>query len=288
MNGAWSTAGLRVAVTGATGFLGRHVTTALAEAGAQPLPIGGDVCAALRVDGPVDVVCHLAGRASGRFARDAEGGLRVNVVGTLNALELAQRSRARLVLASTCAVYRPCAGAVREDAPLGPISGYGFSKRLAESLAEAYASHRGVSVVILRLFNPYGPGQAGEYVIPYLCQAIARRDRPALQQPNSIRDFIHAHDVAEMFRRACVVTGALVALNAGSGIPCRILEAARLIATLVGRPLQWDGAPEAPDPYGEMWADMAKTHATLEWAPRMSLEAGLRLMLTAAGREART
>src|SRR5262245_52172310 len=107
MTNRWSVHGLRIAVTGATGFVGRALVRSLAAAGARAIAIAGDVRSPLAVENGADVVCHLAARTGDRFATEPAAGFHVNVAGTLNALELARQHGARFVMASTCAVYRP-------------------------------------------------------------------------------------------------------------------------------------------------------------------------------------
>lgn len=275
MTGRWSTAGLRVAVTGASGFLGRQVIGALVASGACPVVVSGDVRQPLDVNGQVDVVCHLAGKVGARFTRDPGDGLQVNVSGTLHALELCRRLRCRLVIASSCAVYSPHRGAVHEDDPRGPADDYGFSKLLAEILSAQYAEYQDINVTLLRLFNPYGPGQSPEFLIPYLCRTINESRCLSLQHPRSVRDFIHIQDVAEVVRRACCLDGRLTVLNVGSGIPRTVVEVAATIAELAGGPLQWEPAPETLDPFGQMWADVERMRAVLGWSPAISIEQGL-------------
>lgn len=276
---------LRIALTGATGFLGRHVAARLAADGADVVAVSGDVTEPLHLDAPVDVICHLAGRAGPRFHADVNAGVRVNAVGTLNAVEAARRARARFVLASTCAVYRPRAGMVDERAPLGPENLYAFSKYTAERLAFAYAEHAGVPLVVLRLFNPYGPGQTPEYVIPYLARAVVDGAPLRLRQPDSVRDFVYVEDVADLVARACRATGACLVVNVGSGAGVRIVDVATRLAALAGTELRWEREPAADDPYDAMWADVTTARRELGWTPRVDLETGLRRTLADVRRE---
>jgi nucleoside-diphosphate-sugar epimerase len=278
MSSAWNTAGLRIALTGATGFLGRHVAGALRAGGAEPVADAGDVCGPLTVEGPIHALCHLAGRTGARFSSDIDSGVRVNVTGTLQALELCRRLRCRLVLASSCAVYRPCQGSAQEDAPRGPIDAYGLSKHTAEGLCREYATIWGTSVAILRLFNPYGAGQSPDFLIPSLCLSLHRSESVRLRHPYSVRDFVHASDVAEIIRRACVSSDRWLVLNVGSGAPYRVLDVAHRLATLAGPALRWEQADHGEDPYGAMWADISTLRTALEWSPRISLDQGLRMM----------
>ena len=280
MSQEWDSSGLRVAVTGADGFLGREVVAALRARNAVPVLLSEDVRNPLLLDTQVDVVCHLAGMVGEFFARDPAEGTRVNVIGTLNALELCRRSRARLVLASSCAVYRPFRGAVKETDPVGPIESYGLSKHMAELLCCAHAQFAGVSTVILRIFNPYGPGQSQGFLIPYLCRMVRAGEILRLKHPDSIRDFIYVQDLAEAVRRACLLDGQPTILNIGSGVPSCVIEAVEIISRLTGSQAKWEQAPGThEDRYGGMWADISAARSKLNWSPSICLEKGLQLAL---------
>jgi len=280
-DGRWDTSGLTVALTGASGFLGRHVEARLVASGAMVVRVLGDVRAALHVvPERFDVLCHLAGRAGGAFASAPDEGVAVNVNGTLNALLLARRGGARFVFASTCAVYRPAHVALDERAPLGPTDVYGFSKQLAEGLCRDVASYHSMTVTVLRIFNPYGPGQEPGYLVPDVCAALARGEVPAVRRPRDVRDFVAVADVAEVVRRACVLGDGFHVLNVGSGIPMRVDDLVELAARLAGGPTQGDAPDGAGDPIGRC-ADLSQVRATLDWEPLVPLADGLKALLGA-------
>lgn len=215
-------------VSGAAGFLGRRVWRTALDAGCQ-------VTAVIRacerefardlVDGPVieldwndatgladllravspSAIVHCAGH-SGRFTGAPDvAALRDANVGLSSRL-LAGVSRAcpeaRVVLLSSAAVYGVSPPIpTREDAPLLPVSYYGASKLLTESVAGAYAA-KGVCTVIARPFNVIGAGEPpGSVVARLAAQALAVPPGDAahviLHEAASVRDFVDVDDVAQ-------------------------------------------------------------------------------------------
>jgi GDP-4-dehydro-6-deoxy-D-mannose reductase len=214
---------MRVLVTGAGGFVGRHLARHLAEEGGrvagtywpEPLELPGvdlheadvrDPEAVVRVLDRVrpDVVIHLAGLSHVGDSWKRPGCyFRVNVTGTENVLRAA--GDARVILASSADVY----GAVpedeqpiAEDRPLDPGTPYGVTKAAAERLAFSLAGER---ALVVRSFNLVGPGQAPSFALPSFAAqlaAIRRGERePVLRVGNlaARRDFVHVEAAARAY-----------------------------------------------------------------------------------------
>src|SRR4051812_10433630 len=205
VDGAGSTRPRRSVVAGGAGFVGSWLCEALLDSGDEVLCVDNlltgsldnvrhlipeprfrvvdhDVCEPLEVDGPVDVVLHLASPASPRhYLEHPVETLRVGSAGTLALLELAHRHGARFVLASTSEVYGdPDEHPQREEYwghvnPLGPRSVYDEAKRFAEAATAAYRRTRAVNTGIVRIFNTYGPRMSiddGRAIPQFVGQAL--------------------------------------------------------------------------------------------------------------------
>ena len=236
----------RVLVTGATGFVGRHLLdllvreeveiTAWRRANAnETLPAAhaasprvrwvdvevadpAGVAAAVRL-APPDHVYHLAGASHvGRSWDEATTTLETNVLGTHHLLEAlrAAAPAARVLLPCSALVYRPSESLLAEDSPIGPTSPYGISKLAQEMLGRAAWETDGQHVLLSRSFNHVGPGQAPTFFASSFARQVALaeagRISPVIEVGNldARRDLTDVRDTVRAYR-------ALVA----SGVPGR-------------------------------------------------------------------
>lgn len=227
-----------ILVTGATGFVGRHLLAAL-QAGAgreRPIVALGQTHEAT-ASGPVETspairwrhldicdgaalasvvsewnpgeVYHLAARASVAASfEDPAATFQTNAMGTLHLLEALRRHApdAKLLVVSSAEVYGCHAGSpLREETPLAPANPYAASKAAAEFLAVAYGKAHGLAVVRARAFNHTGPGQEASFVIPSFARQIALieagRQPAGLSVGNLLarRDFLDVRDVVTAY-----------------------------------------------------------------------------------------
>ncbi len=303
----WS--GRLALVTGGAGFIGSHLCEALVAAGARvrvlddlstgkraQLPAGaelvvGDVrdleaCRAACRD--AERVFHLAAICSvPRSNDDPATTVAVNVSGTANVLAAARDAGARVVYASSSAVYGDAKTHPQREGQEGePLSIYGVSKRLDEQLAAGFARSFGMTAVGLRFFNVYGPRQDpnGPYaaVVARFAELCRRGEPPLIYGDGAqTRDFVHVSDVA----RACIlaglgaVSGAPV-MNIGSGIGISVDGLARAVARAFGRPdLEPRFEPARPGDIVHSVADVARAKKLLDFHTEIGLDQGLACMV---------
>ena len=202
----------------------------------------------------------------------------VNVAGTLAVLQYCQSVGARCIMASTSGVYgaAPAGRPLSEEAPIHPLTPYSISKWLAECLCRQQAEAFGVSSVILRLFNVYGAGQQGSFLIPHLIGGLLRRERLRLRMPDAVRDFVYIDDVVEAFVNAARLAESKGSVfNIGSGRPTRIRDVIQLAETVIGPSCGMDTTgPDAGEP-SVVVADITKAQSQLRWMPAYDLFSGL-------------
>lgn len=305
--------GSRVVVTGGAGFLGSHLTDALATAGAEVLVLDNlrtgrvdnlarwvdqdavtlvehDVTEHIDVDGRVDAVLHLASPASPvDYLRLPIPTLKVGSLGTLNALGLALANDARFLLASTSEVYgdpevhpQPEEYWGRVD-PTGPRAVYDEAKRFAEALTLAYNRAHGVDTRIARIFNTYGPRMRtddGRVVPSFVAAAVAGDPLTVHGDGLQTRTLCHVDDLV----------GGLVALlrapehheadvhfpvNIGGTEELRVLDIAHLVVELVGSDAPIVHVDAAVDDPQRRRPDLRRARRLLDYTPRVTTRDGL-------------
>ena len=243
-----------------------------------------DVSAGLEVDGDVHLVLHLASPASpAHYLALPIETMKVGSLGTMHALELADRRRARFVLASTSEVYGdPLEHPQRETYwgnvnPVGPRSVYDESKRFAEALTTAYRTDRGVDTAIVRIFNTFGPRMRvddGRAIPAFMSQALAGRPVTVAGDGSQTRSLCYVEDTVEGIL-ALAVSGAAGPVNIGSSEETSMLELARRVVELTGSssPIEFVALP-VDDPRVRR-ADTTLACELLGWEPRVPVAVGL-------------
>lgn len=258
-----------VLVTGASGFVGRHLMLALRERFPSATVLGTsvaestglsslDVTDAAAVSSLVADVrpytcIHLAAHASvDQSFSDPRAAWDVNLGGTLNVADAILKSvpECRLVYASSGEIYGLSflgGEQVGEEAMLVPANPYAVTKAAAD-LALGEMALRGLRVIRLRLFNHTGPGQTEQYVLPRFAAQVARI-AGGLQDPvihtgalDRWRDFLDVRDVVDAYVAAVETTAADLCVNICSGVPRRVgdvldtlMELAEIRAEVVER-----------------------------------------------------
>ena len=284
-------------VTGGSGFIGRHVTAALREAGAEvrvldlvayPDPevetvvgdlIEPDVIAA-GLEGRVDRIVHLAAVTSVlKSVEHPELTYRTNVAATAQMLEAARQAGvSSVVFASTNAVAGPVPeGTVISEAnALHPLTPYGATKAAAEMLISAYDASYGLRGCCLRFTNVYGLGmQAKDSIVARLMRVILGGGEFEIYGAGrQVRDYLHVGDVVAAIGKALVDDRWSGPVTLGAGASLSVLDVLDAVRRVSGADLP---ARHVPAKAGEMPAVVVDTSHALDlgWKAEMSLEEGL-------------
>jgi len=294
----------RATVTGAGGFVGPHLVAHLRANGDDVTemylfgPVEVDVTdadsalAALDAAKP-DVVYHLAALSHVGQSWSSPGrSFRVNAEGTLHVLRAClETGVARVVVILSSEVYGNASGesALREDAPLRPVTPYGASKAAADLLALQMHLADGLDVVRVRPFGHTGPGQSDQFVVPALAMRIARAERDGVDEIpvgslDAVRDLSDVRDVVRAYRLLALEGVAGEAYNVCSGTGVSIREIAETLLGHARRDIRLVTDPalvravDAP----RMVGDNAKLRAGTGWAPEYPLHQTLADVLEAA------
>lgn len=203
----------------------------------------------------------------------------VNVMGTENVFDLANRHNIRVVYASSSSVYgNPQSVPIYENATLSPENPYGITKLNAELKAQKYMTHDGAEIIGLRYFNVYGMGQTGTYagVITQFMRRLKAGLPPIINGTGSqTRDFVHVTDVIKANLAAMTSTTNHGFFNIGTGRDISIKDLAYLMAQIYSKEV----APTYTDPlYGDIAASKASTSLAtnhIPWRYSIELEEGL-------------
>jgi dTDP-glucose 4,6-dehydratase len=298
----------RVLVTGGAGFLGGHLCERLLDDGVEVTCVDDLSTSAPAAEGlldartgyrfvrhdmsepfteipaGIDTLFHLASPASPiDYLRLPVQTLRTGALGTANALDLAERCGARLVLASTSEVYGDPLQHPQTETywgnvnPIGPRSVYDEAKRFAEALTFAYRRGRSADVGVARIFNTYGPRMRPDdgRIVPTFChQALAGEPMTVNGTGQQTRSLCYVSDTVEglMALARSNYTGPV---NIGNPEELSVLHIAELIRDLAGTesPVHFMPAPE-DDPQRRC-PDITAAREHLGWQPRVRYLDGL-------------
>ncbi|GGI78732.1 hypothetical protein GCM10007112_14460 [Vulcanisaeta souniana JCM 11219] len=228
-----------------------------------------------------NAIVHLAAFPNPRTFTNAGAlrGLDVNVVGTINMLELAKSLNARFLLYSTSNVYgKPLKLPVTEDDPLRPFEGYGWSKVAAEAVSMSYHVVHRLPVTIFRLWKPYGPYDNGVVGI-FIAKALKNEELLVNNGGVDTTDFLYVEDLCDATDMALRKNEAVgQAFNIGLGIETSILDLAKLIVKLTGSSSRITVQPQTAEPF-RSYPDVSKAMRILGFKPRYDLASGLRVTI---------
>ena len=285
--------GATVLVTGARGFLGRHLCSGLQQRGAlvhrvtrsapseptaasrwwradlEDIRVTQELLAAVRPD----LIVHLAGRVSAAPASDLVlPTFHSLLASTVNLLIAAtELGCGRLILPGS--LEEPV-GVASEVAPTSP---YAAAKWGASAYARMFHRLYGTPVVVARLFMTYGPGQEPSKVVPSTILALLRGERPRLSYGDRPLDWIFVDDAVEALLTIAEADGIEGAtIDVGTGEVATLRTVVRHILDLVDPRLQADFGVLPDRPFGgAVVADARATHARLGWRASTALRAGL-------------
>ena len=303
--------GKQVVVTGGAGFIGSNLCRTLLEQGAKVTAYDNlysgkiefiedlmgkglnfvqedirDAAALEKATKNCEVIFHLAAQTSVPFSMEnPKEDSEINVVGTLNVLEAARKAGARVVFASSAAVYgNPEKRPTPETYPTHPIAFYGLSKLLGENCCQFYQEIYGLEVVMLRIFNVYGPNCHG-VIYDFLNKLQKTPNKlEVLGTGRQARDFIYISDMVDFLLKAATSPAAAgEVFNVGTGTTTSVSELAKMIIEILGL--------KDVDVYfkgGQAWegdmditlADNRKALNKLQWRPQVSLKEGLKKLIS--------
>jgi nucleoside-diphosphate-sugar epimerase len=276
----------KIVVTGASGFVGRHLVERLKELGKEVVAVsrssGIDVIHnSLPLKG-VGHVFHLAARTGVvRAWQDPLGFLETNTFGTARVLEQCRVGACPITFVSAYVYGVPSRVPIRETDRVDANNPYALSKHLAEQVCTFYARFYGLHVVTLRLFNIYGPGQEREFLIPSIVDQVLDEGRPEIEVKDldPSRDYVYVSDAVEgILAAAGAATGSI--FNLGSGVAHSVEEIIKRVSAAAGivKPYRATGEKRTNE-IDRTAADVSALRSAVGWEPRVSIDDGLRCVI---------
>jgi UDP-glucuronate decarboxylase len=297
----------RVLVTGGAGFIGSHLCARLLNDGFEVLCVDNyftgqrdniaallghpcfetlrhDITFPLYVE--VDQIYNLACPASPlHYQFDPVQTLKTSVIGAINMLGLAKRTKARILQASTSEIYgdpevhpQPESYCGRVNI-IGPRACYDEGKRCAETLFFDYHRQHRVRIKVARIFNTYGPhmlADDGRVISNFIVQALRGEPLTIYGAGSQTRCFCYVDDLIEGLVRLMATGDEVVGpFNLGNDDEVTMLELAQRVLEFTGSPSRLDFHPLPADDPVRRRPDLTLARERLGWAPTTDLATGM-------------
>jgi len=301
--GGWrGIAGVKIFVTGATGFLGAHFVRQLGSEDVQmgllmreggnrwrlePLPGNAVVMEGSLEALPEekikefepDVVVHAAWHGVTNQHRNDAAQIGENLLPTVKLVELAREVGCKTFVGlGSQAEYGPLNRKISESDSTEPSTLYGATKLAACHLTRQLCAQAGMRWAWLRVFSTYGPMEDLSWMVPYLIRSLLKRERPKLTAGEQRWDYLFATDAAEAIWSVVKTPGAAGVFNLGSGRADLLRTVVETLRDAIDPrlPLGIGEVPYRPDQVMHLEADVARLTAATGWTPKVSLEEGMR------------
>ena len=277
---------MRVLITGHTGFIGSNMIEFLKDQNVEVIgyskSTGQDIFNSNQLKRFVkksDLIYHFAAYAKpGESITNPVKAIETNVKGCLNILEACREYKVPLIYPSSCEIYGNSKEPFKEDAPLKPLNPYAASKAAADRICFSYYISYDMNIKIVRLFNPYGPKQQLNKIIPILySQAVNNENITVFGEGKDTRDYVYISDIINGLWLARNLPPGEV-INLSTGKETTNLEIANLILKLTNSDSKISFI-DYPKEFGNIKNQVGsfeKAKRLLGWHPEVELEEGIK------------
>jgi len=275
----------KILVTGANGFVGRHLTKALLDKGHEVIAVTssmGNIAFETTWNNfpATETVIHLAAKT---FVPDSwkqpEAFMETNAFGTLRALEYCRKHQANMVFISSYLYGNPTSLPIHETAPIFTPNPYALSKKTAEDFCKFYAEAYGVNAVVIRPFNIYGVGQSSSFLLPMLINQVLTKAEVSVMDLEPKRDYVYIDDLVNAIIQSLSLNEFEI-INIGSGTSFSVGELIAMIQSIckTNHPVYSSDDKRKAEIMNTL-ADISKAAKFLNWQPLISMEDGLKKII---------
>lgn len=295
---------MKILVTGGAGFIGSAVTKLLLDQNHQVTIIdnlshgyqasidsranfiNADILDEAKLEEILpghEAVIHMASLIEvGESVKNPVAFVENNITGTIKLLEAMRKTNVKKIIfsSSACVYGEPLKTPITESDPLGEQENpYGLTKVSMEQLCQLYHKLYNFDVVILRYFNPYGPGELHTpetHAIPNFIKAVLNKQPiPLYWNGEQIRDFIYIDDLAKAHILPLNQTG-LHIYNIGTETDIRVMDVVKEIFGLVGYQVPINNKGERKGDVQTLVASSEKIKTELNWSSKVDIQEGLK------------
>lgn len=277
---------MKVLITGDTGFIGNNMKKFLSRIDVEIVGYSRrngfnvlNIDQLRKVAKSCDIIYHFAAEAKpGESVFNPVHTIEANLKGSLNVLEVCRELNIPLIYPSSCEIYGDSTMPIKEESPLNPSNPYAAAKTAIDRICYMYHACYNVDVKIVRLFNPYGPHQQLNKIMPtFYFQAIGDKPITIYGDGTDTRDYVYVTDIIRGLWLAKELPAGET-INLATAKATTNLEIAKLIKKLAGSNsrIVFVSYPKAFGGIKHQIGSYEKARKMLGWKPKVSLEEGIR------------
>ena len=238
---------MKIAITGSSGFIGSYLVESLKKQDYELILL--DIVAGLNIcnweeikDVKADVFIHLANKSYVPDSyKNPKSFYDVNIISTLNILELCRLNNAKLIYFSSYIYGHPQYQPIDEQHPIQAFNPYSQTKVICEEICQGYNRDFNVPVIVFRPFNIYGKGQNEDFLIPTIIRQ-AKQGQIEIKDDRPKRDYIHVIDIIFAIEKAIELNigDNIEIFNLGSGESNSVKEIIEIVLDLFENEIQYN------------------------------------------------